>query len=161
MRTIRCTTIGLAAVVLSACQQSPEGLTPADEAAIRAVDSTIVAAINAGDVAAATAGYAADGMVMPPNMPAANGADGIRQFWAGLAGMMNVTFAIQSERVSGAGNIAYHVGSYSFSGTMKDSAHTAVPREEGLYLQVLVRQGDGSWKVVAEAWNANAPPQGQ
>jgi ketosteroid isomerase-like protein len=157
MRIIRCTTISLA-VALSACQPSPEALTSADQAAIRAVDSTLVAAINAGDVAAATAAYAVDGMVIPPNMPVAMGADGIRQLWTGLTGMMDVTFAIQSELVSGAGDMAYHVGSYSFSGTMKDSARTIVPREEGKYLQVFVRQGDGSWKVAAEAWNANAPP---
>lgn len=158
MHTLRFTTIGMAVAALSACQQPPKPITPADEAAIRAVDSAIVAAINSGNAAAATAGYAANGTVLPPNMPPATGSDGIRQLYSGLSGMMNVNFAVKSERIGGEGNVAYHIGSYHFTGTLKDSSHARVPPEDGKYLQVYMRQGDGSWKVVAEAWNANAAP---
>lgn len=158
MNIVRYTTIVVAVATLPACQQTSRPLSPADEAAIRAADSTIVAAINAGDVAAATAGYTTDGSVIPPNMPPAEGADGIRQLWTGLSGMMNVSFAVKSERIAGDGNLAYHIGSYHFTGTLKDSTHASVPPEKGQYLQVFMRQPDGSWKVVAEAWNANAPP---
>ena len=158
MRTLRFTTIAIAVAALNACQQTAKPISPADEAAIRAADSAIVAAINAGDAAAATAGYAANATVLPPNMPPARGADGIRQLYSGLSGLMNVNFAIKSERIGGEGNVGYHIGSYHFTGTLKDSTHAPVPPEDGKYLQVYTRQGDGSWKVVAEAWSANAAP---
>jgi uncharacterized protein (TIGR02246 family) len=157
MRAVGFVTLGVAVATLSACQQAPKPLTPADKAAIRAVDSALVAALNAGDVAAATEAYAADGMVMPPARPPSSGSDAIRQLWSGLTGQIAINFTIRSERIAGEGNVAYHIGSYHFTGTMKDSTHAALPPENGKYLQVFMRQADGSWKVAAEAWSANTP----
>lgn len=157
MRALRIVSFAASVAVLSACQQA-KPLTPADEAAIRATDSSIVAALNAGDVAAATAGYTADATVMPPNMPPAVGADAIRELWTGFAGQMAINLTMRSERIVGEGNVAYQVGSYRFIGTLNDSTHTVLPAEDGKVLQVFMRQADGSWKAVAEAWSANAPP---
>jgi ketosteroid isomerase-like protein len=150
--------LALALAGAAACQPAPRPLSPADEAAIRAADSTIIAALNAGNIEGATLGYTADGTVMPPNMPPAKGSDAIRQLWTGMLNMMNVSLTVTTERVGGEGNLAYHIASYTFSGTLKDSTHAAIPPEDGKLLQVWVRQPDGSWKAAAEAWNANAPP---
>jgi ketosteroid isomerase-like protein len=158
MSIARCTMIAGALAAWTACRPTSRPLTAADEIAIRSADSAIVAAINAGDGEAATAGYAADGIVMPPNAVAATGSDGIRQFWTRLSGMMNVHLVCNSERMGGDGNVAYHIGSYHLTATLKDSTHASVPSEDGKYLQVFVRQPDGSWKEVAEAWNANPAP---
>jgi ketosteroid isomerase-like protein len=145
------------AAASTACQTS-EPLSPADEAAIRGADSTYHAAISAGSVEGATAFFAVDATVMPANAPPVHGTDAIRQFFSGLFGTMNVTIAVKSERVAGQGNLAYNIGSYHLTGTLKDSAQTPLPPEDGKYLQVFLRQPDGSWKAVADAWNANAAP---
>ena len=157
MSTIRLIAIGVAGAAFTACQQGPKPLAPADEAAVRAADSTIVAAINAGNVDAATAGYTADGTILAPGAPIATGTEGIRQLWKSLMDAATVNLVIKQERVAGAGNIAYNIGSYRISGTMKDSARTPMPTEDGKYLQVFVKQSDGSWKMTREIYNSDLP----
>jgi ketosteroid isomerase-like protein len=149
--------LAVMAAASTACRTS-RSLSPADEAAIRAADSTYHAAISAGSVEGATAFFAVDATVMPANAPPVHGSDAIRQFFGGLFGTMNVTIAVKSERVAGEGNVGYNIGSYHLTGTLKDSTQTPVPPEDGKYLQVFLRQPDGSWKAVADAWNANAAP---
>jgi len=147
-----------AMIALSAACQTSRPISAADQAAIRAADSPYHAAVNAGNAEAVTTFFASDATVMPGNMPPAHGSEAIRQFWRGLFGMMSATVAIKSERVVGQGNIAHHIGSYHFAGTLRDSSHTQLPPEDGKYLQVFVKQDDGSWKLLADAWSANAPP---
>jgi len=157
--SIRSAVIALAftAGALTACQTS-RPLSPADQAAVRAADSIYHAALTAGNVDGAVAFFAADATVMPPDAPAVHGTDAIRQLFGGLLGTMNVTLAVKSERVAGQGNLAYNMGSYHLTGTLKDSTRTPIPPEDGKYLQVFLRQADGSWKAVADIWNANAAP---
>jgi ketosteroid isomerase-like protein len=149
--------LAVMAAASAACQTS-RPLSPADEAAIRAADSIYHAALTAGNLDGAVAFFAADATVMPPNAAPVHGTEAIRQLFSGLLSTMNVNVAVKSERVAGQGNLAYNMGSYHSTGTLKDSTHTPVPPEEGKYLQVFSRQADGSWKAVADIWNANAAP---
>ena len=158
MRT-RSTPVVLAVIAAaSAACQTSKPLSPADEAAVRAADSVYHAALSAGNLDAAVAFFTADATVMPPNAPPVHGTDAIRQHFSGLIAGTNFTVAVKSERVSGDGNLAYNIGSYHSTGTLKDSVKTPIPPEDGKYLQVLLRQPNGSWKAVADIWNANAAP---
>lgn len=157
MRTLTRLALGAAAIALAACKGAPAPLTDADRAAILANDSSFVAAVNAGSVDGMMAGYTADAAVLPADMPEARGADAIRQLWTGLNGAGRYTFSTTSTGVDGAGDLAWHTGTYHLSLMPADTTQPRPPAEDGKYLEVLRKQSDGSWKVVADQWNRNSP----
>lgn len=158
MRITRAVAAGLALAAAAACQQAPKPLSPADEAAIRAADSSFAVAANAGNVEAMTSRYAADAVVQPPDMPEAAGTEAIRQLWTGLTSQTTANLTLTPGRISGEGNMALLLGSYHLVLAMKDTTQAAPPPEDGKYLIVTMRQADGSWKIVADSWSPNAAP---
>jgi uncharacterized protein (TIGR02246 family) len=150
----------LAACLLSACQSAPKPLSAADETAIKAVESAYATAMNAGNTDGILALYTADGMDLPPGQPPVSGQAALRTNYAGMFGAMNVTIGLTPSKISGGGNMAYVTGSYHFSATMKDTtkASGGPMVEDGKYVDIVVRQEDGSWKIALGAWSANTPP---
>src|SRR2546428_4083276 len=65
--------VALAGLALSACQRGAAPLTDVDRNAIRAVVANFDKAVLAGDSPAVVSVYAVDGMLLPPNRPAARG----------------------------------------------------------------------------------------
>jgi ketosteroid isomerase-like protein len=45
--------------------------------------------------------------------------------------------------------------------TPKKAGAKPLPPEEGKYVEVLKKQADGSWKIIYDIWNANAPAANQ
>lgn len=157
----------LSAVALSACaaeldetasMDSAVGQSPdAAESRIRELDRQWVDAIAARDTAAIVNVYAADGLFMGPNAPQAEGADAIREAWAGVLGLPNVslTFSPSSIHVSNDVSMAYDVGTYELA---YDGPNGRV-EDNGKYL-VVWEFRDGEWKVVADMFNTDRPPPG-
>lgn len=150
--------LAVLACALAACQAAPKPLSPADETAIRATSDAFTAAANAGNVDGLSALYTSDAAIHPDLMPAAVGAEAIRKLWTDMTAAVRVTIAPTITQVKGAGDMAWMSGTYHVAYAMKDSTLAAPPAEDGKFLEVLMRQGDGSWKIVADSWNANAPP---
>jgi ketosteroid isomerase-like protein len=157
MRTLTKAALGAAAIALAACKGAPAPLSDADRAAILASDSAFAAAVNAGSVDGMTAGYTADAVVLPADMPEARGTDAIRQLFTGLNSAGRYTFQTTSTGIDGAGDIAWHTGTYHLELTPADATQPKPPAEDGKWLVVLRRQADGSWKTVADQWNRNSP----
>lgn len=158
MRTTSITVLA-AALLLSACQQAAQPLSPADETAIRATLDSFTVAVNAGSADRMTAVYASDAAIHPSGMPAAVGTEAIRKLWTDMTGMMRVTtFTSVTTKVAGQGDVAYVTGTYHLESTSADSAHTPMPAADGKFVEVLWRQTDKSWKVVADNWNENSMP---
>ena len=42
--------------------------------------------------------------------------------------------------------------------TPKKAGAKPLPVEKGKYVEVMKKQGDGSWKIVYDIWNQDAPP---
>lgn len=160
MRTALAAALSLAPALglLAACSSAPAPLSDADRAAIQAFDSSFMVAANAGSVEGLTALYTDSATVMPPGMPASKGTEAIRQMWTGMMAQGRPSLRLTNTMIHGLGGLAYTTGTYHVEFAPADTAAPAPPPEDGKYLVVLRKQQDGSWKVVADIWNSDAPP---
>ena len=149
--------LAVLACALTAC--TPQPIPQSDIDAIKAADAAYAAALNSGSVDAVVAMYTSDAQLLPPGMTMATGTDAIKQTMTGMMGPMKLTLRLTPGTVSGRGDMAYVVGAFHFSATMKDTTQAAPPPEDGKYVEVLMRQADGSWKLAVDIWNPNTMPQ--
>lgn len=140
---------------LGGCQSTPKPLTDADRAAARSMDSAYSAAVAAGDEAGMMAIYAPDAIMQAPGMPAVKGADQIRTAMHSMGGQ-KYTIQLTQETADGMGDVMYTTGKYHYQSAPADTG--AAMTEDGKYLEVFRRGADGTWKLVAESWNADAMP---
>lgn len=162
MRRISAVAAGLALAALAACQQAPKPISAADEAAIRATRANFETAAGSGSADAMAALYTADGVVLPPNMARAAGTAAIKRLFSGMltAGTPHLTLTM--DNVAGRQDMAYVVGTYHLSWTPKTAGAAAPPADSGKYVEVLMRQADGSWKTAVDSWNSDVPmPAGE
>jgi uncharacterized protein (TIGR02246 family) len=164
------TRLTIAALLLaaSACKPAPRtetagvgagaavaGLSAQDEAAIHAVDAAWAKAASAGDANAIAALYTPDATLLPPSEPAHTG--DIAKYFAGFTDPYTIAMELNTLVVEGRDDLAYVVGSYKMTLTPKQAGAKPLPTEEGKYMEVLKKQGDGSWKMVYDMWSPNAP----
>lgn len=100
--------------------------------------------------------FADEATLLPPNNPNLTGKDAIRE-WAS-EGFAAPGFAVSWQptqaEVSRTGDLGYTVGTYEV--TVNDAEGNPVT-ERGKNLVIWKKQRDGSWKVVAGAWNSDQP----
>ena len=149
--------LAVLACALTACK--PQPIPQADIDAIKAADAAYAAALTSGNTDAVVAMYTSDAQLLPPGMPMSTGTDAIKQTMTGMMSTMKFTLRLTPGTVSGRGDMAYVVGAFHFSATMKDTTQAAPPPEDGKYVEVLMRQADGSWKLAVDIWNPNTMPQ--
>jgi uncharacterized protein (TIGR02246 family) len=149
--------IGL--LVLTGCSQSPAP--DSREAAARALREGEVAAFvkdwggkNADRIAAH---YTDDGNAMFPNSPTMTGKGAIGKAMKDVLADPNWSLALQPVQVevSKSGDIAYTRGTYVLTAT--DPASQKVATEKGRFVMIFRKEADGSWKVLEEISNAEAP----
>ena len=114
---------------------------------IKALDSGVANAINAGDAAAVAAHYTDDAAIHPPGAGRMDGKEAIQVYWqAGIdAGLSEVSIVASSVDVTGDGSVS--VG--TLSGKMGDAALT------GKYI-VIGKKTAGGWKIYHDIWNFDA-----
>lgn len=148
---------GLAA--LAGC--APKGPdSAAIEAMIRTHTTAWVDAYNAGDVDKASASYADDALLMPPDSPSVSGREAIKQWLAtDMAGSKaaGASFALDGGDAFGvAGDLAWHSGNFHVNGPAGASLGT------GKFLEVWHEgkdaQGKPDWQIVRDTWNMDAAP---
>lgn len=132
-------------------------LSEADRAAIRAADSSFMAAANSGNLDGILAVYAADASLLPPNMPPQKGREAIRSFWGGLLKGYTVKFELGSDAIEGRGDLAYHLGHYRLTAVPRAPADPGMA-DEGKFVEILKKQPDGRWKYVVDMYSSNLPP---
>ena len=113
MRRAAAGTLWIVIAALGGCKSAPAPLTDADRAMARAMDSSMVAATNAGNAAGAMLGYAPDAMVLPPAMPMARGTDQIHRLWQGMMAAKG-TLQLSQSTADGAGDFMYTTGVYHY-----------------------------------------------
>jgi uncharacterized protein (TIGR02246 family) len=143
------------------CTQAPPPVPPdtraADQKAIADMEAAWVPAWQAKDVDKIVAVYAADAVVMQPDMPAMKGTEAIRAGVKAFVGDKNfaLTFAPIAVEVAKSGDIGYTYGTYTATMT---SPKTKKPvTEKGKYVTVYKKQADGAWKAFLDTNNADAP----
>lgn len=128
--------------------------TAADVAAINAVREAEVAGLTARDP---SVGYlAADAVLMPPGEPAVAGIDAIRS-WAeafiAQTQSVSVNYTMTDIHVSGDWAVEHYTGTLNATMTGGEAMSETV---KGIH--VYRREPDGSWKMVYDVWNSDAPP---
>jgi len=125
--------------------------------AIEAVNAQFTASLKAGDIEALVSHYDAEAMVLPPNMPAARGAAGIREAFSGMLSAMTITeFTLTTHEVHVAGNMAIETGAYAMTSQPPQGGGPATP-DTGKFVVVWRQQADGSWKLFRDIFNSDLP----
>jgi uncharacterized protein (TIGR02246 family) len=142
-------------LVSSACAPAspPAGDTAADEAALKAATATWLQSYNAGDVEKIVALYTEDGVLMPPNAPAAKGHAAIRTYLtADTAGAKaaGVKLVPGPSTAGVAGDTGWESGSY----TIVNSSGATV--DSGNYLSVS-HKSNGKWLYYRDTYNSDRP----
>jgi uncharacterized protein (TIGR02246 family) len=131
------------------------GDTAADEAAIRAADSTWFTHYNAGNVDGVAALYADDAVLNVPGMPPARGSSAVREALAkdianSSGGGFTLTPAPTPE-IGVSGDLAY------IWNTFKVTDKSGATVDAGKYVTVAARK-NGEWRIIRDIWNSDNPP---
>jgi len=97
--------------------------------------------------------YAADASVYPQGMAIATGSDAIKAFFTAAmsAPNMSLHWTPAKAEVGAAGDMGYTSGAYELNANGTT--------EKGKYVTVWKKQGDGSWKIAEDIFNADASAQ--
>jgi ketosteroid isomerase-like protein len=144
----------LIACVFVGCQQPPQGLSAADEQAIRmTTDEALQIANSTADwVAYTKTYYTQDAIVNGPNAPAIKGHDAIIAMFKSFPAIKD--FKVEFLEIAGAGNIGYVYGTYSM--VVTPPGGKPMP-DKGKYVEIWKRQADGAWKVAMDTFNSDFP----
>jgi uncharacterized protein (TIGR02246 family) len=124
----------------------------AAETQIRKIDKQWVAAVAKKDPKAIAEFYTADGAILPPGAPIAQGHDAIAKTWKGFVDLkdFSLTFAPTKISVAKAGDMAYEIGTYALS----FKTDKGPVQEKGKYVVVWKKVGK-TWKAAADIFNNN------
>ena len=131
--------------------------TAADEAAIAKLRTAYQTALSAQNAAEMARLFAADGVEMPPNAPAATGRAAIEAFHKGFAKqwmMHGITITSTSTKVSG--DTAHDVGTYKQQ--LMSQSGGGVIDDKGKYIVLLKKDASGNWLITHAIYNSDLPP---
>ena len=102
--------------------------------------------------------YAADAVIMPPNMATMKGKEAIRTFFATLNTMdPKPTLTLHAEAVHGAGEMAMERGRWNWTypaGAKLPPGMATV--DSGKYIVHWMQQ-NGKWLIIDDIWNSDTP----
>ena len=129
----------------------------ADEAAIAKLRTAYQTAANKQSPAEIARLFAADGVEMPPNAPAASGRAAIEAYHKGFAKQwMQHGMTITSTSTKVAGDTAYDVGTYKQQ--IMSNASGGVVDDKGKYVVLLKKDASGNWAISHAIYNSDNPP---
>jgi ketosteroid isomerase-like protein len=147
-------------IFAAACDSSRSG-DAADTArllsSLRAADSSLQAAVAARDAERTAAFYAEDAVLMPVAEPIVEGRLAILEEWRHVYGIPGFTSSshLVAASLSTAGDLGYTRGTYE-SGMQGTGGRAVV--ERGKWVSVWKRGTDGSWRIIVDISNTDAPP---
>ena len=161
MRKAKALLIACLSGLLFACSESggsdksAADRSAAHEQAIREVNEQWLALIRDHDAVAVSKLYTADGAMMAPGAPIAQGQPALEKAWGGLMQMpgFGLTFEADQIVVASGGDMALDRGVYQLSLDGPDGAM----KDIGKYV-VVWRNVDGQWKVAADIFNSDGAP---
>jgi len=152
----RCSSIALL-IVVAGCNQQPPDNRAADESTIRNLDAQWSKAAATHDLDGVLSFYSDDAIVLPQNAPAVTGKQAIRALWADLAGPdVSLSWQATKVEVAKSGDLAYSIDTYA--DTWKDPQGKLIS-DKGKIMEIWKKQPDGRWKVAADMYNSDLPPQ--
>ena len=154
LRQMTFTLVALAGIVMSAPRDGLAQLSDADKKGIQDVTDRWLKAMENNDSTAVAALYTEDAMLLPPNEPVVKGRAAIRHY---LGQFPKITsFKAPLVDIDGSGNLAYARGTYEVT-LMPPGAKTPV-KDSGKFIEIRRKEPDGSWLILRDFWNPDAPP---
>ena len=129
----------------------------ADVAQVYELWNEFAAAATAGDMERWLALWSDDGIQMPPGAERQVGKEQIRREVQPRFDLYDQKMTIDLEEVRILGDWAFSHGTYKFALTPKEGGETS--NGSAKFLTILAKQDDGSWKIVIDCFNYNAPPE--
>ena len=148
-----------ALVLLAECSQTPTlpaASRETDIASLRRAQEVAIEAFVSRNADHMVSAYSGDASLMFPNSPILHG-DDLKTALRALAADPNFSIQFSTDRVEVAksGEIGYTRGTYTM--TMSDPNTKNVLREKGKYVTIYAREMDGSWKMMEDISNGDAP----
>lgn len=141
-------------LLVSGCASTPKTNVDSFEDYVLKTWETYSELVNAGNVDDWIELWDADGVQLPPGMPAFEGKSAIIDSISGAYAAVDFTeFKIVNEEVEVDGNLGFARGNYSFVGIPADGSDSML--FEGKYLTIFKRQSDGTWKIYRDCFNSN------
>ena len=130
----------------------------ADIAAIKEVLNQYAVACNTGDFDLWISLWADDGVQMPPSENSVIGKEQIREANKPGFDQMNLEIAITGiEDIKVYGDLGLTHCNYTLAVTPKAGGEKVIVMPDGKALGLYERQSDGSWKILYDCFNSNAP----
>ncbi|HXY70156.1 MAG TPA: nuclear transport factor 2 family protein [Gemmatimonadales bacterium] len=156
---------GAALLLLAACQPSnkPQPLTGADSTALTKIAADWAAAWNKGNVDGVVSLYTSDAVRQLPDTVALVGSNAIRTNLNSAMGTpTRPTIAIQPTTWLGRQDLAVGAGTFTFTPAAPPAPATGAapappPPIAGKWLNAVVKQADGTWKIAFDAITYDAP----
>jgi uncharacterized protein (TIGR02246 family) len=145
----------LALNVTGCTQSSQEPDRATEPEAIRALDTSWVAAGQSKSVDAWVAFYADDAAVLPPNEPIATSREAIRKSVSDLLTLpgLSIDWKPTKIEVARSGELAYLYGAYRLEWDGSGKRAT----DSGKNVEIWKKQSDGRWKCIVDSWNSDLP----
>jgi uncharacterized protein (TIGR02246 family) len=143
-------------------QSPPADNREADARALREGEAAAFIADWSGkDAGRIAAHYTDDANLMVPGDPTVTGKDAIARTMKNVVADPNWSLALQAVQVevSRGGDLGYLRGTYSLTTT--DPATKKLVPEKGRFVAILRKEPDGSWRVIQDMNNADAPAPGK
>lgn len=128
-----------------------------DKALIFELWDRYASALIAGDIERWIALWIREGIELTATGLLYSGSEQIREVWQPVMDLFDMEVSIFLEDVRFLGACAYSYGSYRYAITPKEGGESI--NDSGLFLTILERQTDGSWKIAIDCRNYNAPQQ--
>ncbi len=144
----------LTTLFLTSCGAPPTNVADVRKA-VEEADAQQMAAFASKDIAAMTANYAPDAVIMPQNGPAVSGKENLEASFKEMSNTMSdLKWSIT--KFDASGDIAYEVGTYTANIQMPGMPAMT---DKGKFVTVWKRQADGKWLIVVDIFNTDlAPP---
>jgi uncharacterized protein (TIGR02246 family) len=152
----------LISMLFLACTQAVEQqatTTGPDVEAITAWFEQYNAAVNSGDLEGWMALVADDAVVLPPDELPISGMDELRPLYEAVFGTYAFQFTPRLDEVVVAGDLAVLRAFYEETLTVRGEGETM--EFSGLWLMILRKQSDDSWKLWRNMWSVIPPPPPQ
>lgn len=122
---------------------------------IEAVSNARAEAFSNSDAETIARYFTEDCVLMAPEKPATKGREQVRAYYQSIFDAFSPKLKSGYDEVSVSGDLAYGRGTATVTLTPKNGGPTTVSTAK--YLNILRRQGDGSWRTTHDIWNSNDP----
>lgn len=157
MRAQHCLPLIIIATAAFACQPQSSDTSAAAKQAIDAANAQWPRLTSSGHADSIAEFYAADALIMPPNMASTKGKEAIRAFFATMNVDPHPTITLRAVTVVANGPVAVETGRWNWSVPAGAKLPPGMAHaDSGKYIVRWAEQ-NGKWVVVDDIWNSDSP----